>query len=118
MGAGRGHSPHAVRVGVISVGAEWLRFTRGAAPHLGYIRSHLLERRPEDIFQRYLDRNVSIVPPRAFKGAKNTLNDQAQIDDCLETSVYGRDSRRRTQAAWMDYRSNKALMRSLGYGGR
>ena len=50
---------------------------------------------PADIYKE--DEKLGLVePPYNMFGAKNTLWDQHTVNDCIESSVYGQELRRRS----------------------
>jgi hypothetical protein len=72
---------------------------------------------PASFFQRLLDtKHLDALPDmRPLLGAKRMLLDQAQVDDALETSVWGIESRRRSTAVWLPRTSGKAVMEHYGW---
>jgi hypothetical protein len=72
---------------------------------------------PEDFFREVLQSGVLSEHPdmRRYMGPKGMLQDQAQVQDVLETSVSGLESRRRSVAAQMKWEDNIRFMGWYGW---
>lgn len=72
---------------------------------------------PAAFFEPFLTaKSLDSIPDmRALLGAKRMLLDQSQVDDALETSVWGLESRRRSTAVWLPRAAGKAVMAHYGW---